>query len=83
MVGMGATVLSGARIGSGSIVGANALVSEGKQFPDGVLLLGVPAKVVRRVSEAEIAEVRGYAQHYTELARECKTRNQAGGAAKR
>ncbi|HEV2543118.1 MAG TPA: gamma carbonic anhydrase family protein [Methylobacterium sp.] len=46
LIGMGATVLNGARIGRGCIVGANALVREGAEFPDGSLIVGVPAKAV-------------------------------------
>ncbi len=44
---MGATILNGAKIGKGSLVGANALVTEGKEFPDNSLIVGAPAKAVR------------------------------------
>ena len=47
LIGMGATVLNGARIGKGCLVGANALVTEGKEFPDRSLIVGSPAKAVR------------------------------------
>lgn len=46
LVGMGATVLNGARIGRGCIVGANALIRENAEFPDGSLIVGVPARLV-------------------------------------
>jgi len=49
LIGMGATVLNGARIGANCLVGANALVTEGKEFPDGSLIVGTPAKVVREL----------------------------------
>ncbi len=53
---MGATILNGAKIGKGSLVGANALVTEGKEFPDNSLIVGAPAKAVasstRRRSQA-------------------------------
>lgn len=46
LIGMGATILNGARIGRGCVVGANALVREGAEFPDGSLIVGVPARLV-------------------------------------
>jgi len=54
LIGMGATVLNGAKIGKNSIVGANALVTEGKEFPDGSLIVGSPAKVVRALDQKTI-----------------------------
>jgi carbonic anhydrase/acetyltransferase-like protein (isoleucine patch superfamily) len=53
LIGMGAVVLNRARIGRYSIVGANALVTEGKEFPDFSLIVGSPARVVRTLDEAE------------------------------
>jgi len=64
LIGMGATVLNGAVIGSGCLVGAGALVTEGKEFPDGTLIVGSPAKVRRELSEGEIAGLRTSAQGY-------------------
>ena len=55
LVGMGAIVMNGARIGANSVVAAGALVSEGKEFPDNSLLMGVPARLVRTLSEEEVA----------------------------
>ncbi|WP_338662414.1 gamma carbonic anhydrase family protein [Pararoseomonas sp. SCSIO 73927] len=52
LIGMGATVLNKARIGRCCIVGANALVTEGKEFPDFSLIVGAPAKVVRALDPA-------------------------------
>ncbi len=57
LIGMGATILNGARIGKNSLVGANALVTEGKEFPDGALIVGSPAKVVRLLDAAAIAKI--------------------------
>jgi carbonic anhydrase/acetyltransferase-like protein (isoleucine patch superfamily) len=54
LIGMGATMLNGAKIGNNSIVGANSLVTEGKEFPDGSLIVGSPAKVVRALDEKTI-----------------------------
>ena len=52
---MGARILNGAVIGANCLVGAGALVTEGKCFEAGMLIVGVPARVVRPLSEAEIA----------------------------
>lgn len=54
LVGMGATILNGAVIGKNSLVGAHALVPENKEFPEGVLIIGTPAKVARDLTEQEI-----------------------------
>jgi carbonic anhydrase/acetyltransferase-like protein (isoleucine patch superfamily) len=67
LIGMGATILDGAVIGRGSIVGAHALVTGGVRIPPGSLVLGTPAKVVRPLSAAEIAGIRTWADHYVEL----------------
>lgn len=64
LIGMGAIVLNGARIGNNSLVGAGALVTEGKEFPDGALIVGSPAKVVRMLDDAAIARLRKSADHY-------------------
>lgn len=68
MIGMQAVVLNGARIGRGCLVGAGALVTEGKQFPDGSLIVGSPAKVVRELSAEQIAGLVRTAQNYVEKA---------------
>ncbi|TAA63877.1 gamma carbonic anhydrase family protein [Shinella sp. JR1-6] len=47
LIGMGATILNGARIGERCLVGANSFVREGMVVPDGSLVIGVPAKIVR------------------------------------
>jgi carbonic anhydrase/acetyltransferase-like protein (isoleucine patch superfamily) len=64
LVGMGATVLNGAVIGRNVLVGAGALVTEGKEFPDGTLVIGRPAKVVRELTDAEIAGIYASAERY-------------------
>ena len=68
LVGMGATVLNGARIGTGSLVAAAALVPQGMQVPPRSLVAGVPAKVRRELTEEERAVVRLNAEHYVALA---------------
>ncbi|WP_274628935.1 gamma carbonic anhydrase family protein [Arvimicrobium flavum] len=69
LIGMGAIVLNGARIGNNCLVGAGALVTEGKEFPDGSLIVGSPAKVVRQLDEAAIERLRQSARHYVANAR--------------
>lgn len=53
LIGMGATILNGVKIGKNSIVGAHALITEGKEFPDGSLILGSPAKKIRDVTDQD------------------------------
>ena len=69
LIGMGATVLNGARIGPNCLVGAGALVTEGKDFPEGSLIIGAPAKAVRQLDEATLAGLKRSAETYVENAR--------------
>jgi carbonic anhydrase/acetyltransferase-like protein (isoleucine patch superfamily) len=64
MVAMHATVLSGAVVGRESIVGANALVVEGKVFPARSLIVGVPGKVLKDVTDEQVAAIRDNARRY-------------------
>jgi carbonic anhydrase/acetyltransferase-like protein (isoleucine patch superfamily) len=73
-VGMQAVVLNGAKIGRNCLVGAGALVTEGKEFPDNSLILGVPAKVVRTLTEEDIAGMRRNTGAYVERAQYFKTK---------
>jgi carbonic anhydrase/acetyltransferase-like protein (isoleucine patch superfamily) len=68
LIGIGSTILNGAKIGSNCVVGASALITENKTFPDGSLILGAPAKVVRELSEEEIVQVRWSADVYVKNA---------------
>ena len=68
LIGMNAVILSHAQIGEETIVGACALVSEHKQIPLGVLVLGIPAKTVRALSEAEREQIASSAAGYCERA---------------
>ena len=70
LIGMGAIVLNGARIGNNCIVGAGALVTGKMDAPDGSLLLGNPAKIVRELTDAEKRNLEENAAHYIELAAE-------------
>jgi carbonic anhydrase/acetyltransferase-like protein (isoleucine patch superfamily) len=64
LIGMGAILLNGATIGKNSLVGAGALVTEGKSFPDGSLIVGAPARVVRTLGDETAATIRGAADIY-------------------
>ena len=66
LVGIQSVILNGARIGRNCIVGAGALVTEGKEFPDGVLIVGAPAKVARELSAEQIKTLSGFADQYIE-----------------
>lgn len=69
LIGMGAILLNGVKIGAGSVVGAGALITENTVVPPGSLVLGVPAKVVRGVDDALRVRIGETARHYLELAR--------------
>ena len=72
LVGMGAIVLNGAVIGKNCIIGAGALVPQNAVIPDGSLVIGMPAKVRRSVTEEEIAANRASAAMYMEESAEYK-----------
>ena len=69
LVGIQAVVLNGARIGRHCLVGAGALVTEGKEFPEGSMIIGSPARVVRQLTPEQIAGLLRSAEHYVENAR--------------
>jgi carbonic anhydrase/acetyltransferase-like protein (isoleucine patch superfamily) len=73
LVGIQAVVLNGARIGKFCLVGAGALVTEGKEFPDGSMILGSPAKVVRALSPEQIDRLKRIADHYVINAQRFRT----------
>ena len=73
LIGIQAVVLNGARIGRHCLVGAGSLVTEGKEFPDGSLIMGSPAKVVRTLTPEQIEGLRQSAVHYAENARRFRT----------
>ncbi len=53
LIGINSVVLNGARIGKSCLIGANSLVTEGKEIPDGSLVMGSPAKVIKRLTEEQ------------------------------
>jgi len=64
LIGIKSVILNGAKIGKNCLVGAGALVTERKVIPDGSLVVGSPAKVVRQLSADEIANINSFADHY-------------------
>ncbi len=72
LIGIQAVVLNGAKIGKNCLVGAGSLVTEGKEFPDGSMILGSPAKAVRQLSPEQIEGLKMSARHYMDNARRYK-----------
>lgn len=72
LIGMGAIIMNHAMIGEESIVGAGAVVTQGKQFPSRSLLLGNPARFVRKVSDEEVGNINKSAARYYANARRFK-----------
>lgn len=64
MIGMGSVILNRAKIGRQSIVGANTLIPEGKSYPERVLIVGSPGKVMRDLSDEEVVRLERSAIHY-------------------
>ncbi len=74
LIGMGAVLLNRARIGANCVVGAQALVAEGKEFPDNSLIIGAPARVARTLDEADRLRLKGAADVYVANYRRFKDR---------
>jgi carbonic anhydrase/acetyltransferase-like protein (isoleucine patch superfamily) len=68
LVGIKAVVLNNAVIGRECLIGANSLIPEGKVIPDRSLVVGSPGRVVRTLSDEEVAAIRGIARHYVDNA---------------
>lgn len=66
LIGMGSTILNRVKIGRKCIIGANALIAEGKEIPDNSLVMGAPGKVIKDVSPQQIQMIRMSALHYVE-----------------
>jgi carbonic anhydrase/acetyltransferase-like protein (isoleucine patch superfamily) len=66
LIGIGAIVLNNAVIGRECLIGANALVPEGKVIPDRSLVVGSPGRVVRQLTDEDVAAIRAGNQHYIE-----------------
>ncbi len=68
IIGMNSTILNGSIINENSIVGAGAVVTEEKEFPPHSLIIGIPAKAVRRLDDKEIKSIKDNALRYSKLA---------------
>ena len=72
IIGMGSTILNGAKIAKNCLVGANSLVTHKLEHEEGVLILGNPAKIVRILTDEEIEHIVKNANHYVENAKRYK-----------
>ncbi|MBF8982126.1 gamma carbonic anhydrase family protein [Lutibacter sp. B2] len=72
LVGMGAIILNGAIIGENVIIGAGTLIPPGKKIPSDSLVIGSPGKVIRKLNEEEIEQIKKSAIHYVDLANKYK-----------
>jgi carbonic anhydrase/acetyltransferase-like protein (isoleucine patch superfamily) len=68
LIGIGAVILNGAKIGKHCLVGAGALVTEGKEFPDGSMILGSPAKVVKTLEPEQMKKIEDISGRYVKNA---------------
>ena len=66
LIGIGSTILNKARIGKNCIIGAHALIPEGKEIPDNSLVMGAPGKIIKQVSEQQAQVIKMSAVHYVE-----------------
>lgn len=73
LIGMGSIVMDNAVIPKNCIVGAGALVTENSKFDEGMLILGTPAKQIRKLKDAELAWIKSNAKHYIRYSQSYKT----------
>ena len=64
LIGIGEIVLNGSVIGAGSLIAAGTLIPEGKRIPPGSVVMGVPGKVIRQTTDADLARIHHAASHY-------------------
>lgn len=69
LIGMGAIILNGAVIGENSLIGAGALITEHKEIPPNSLVIGIPGKILRKLTEEEIEKLKESAKEYYNLSR--------------
>ena len=72
LVGMGSIILNGSKIGNNTIIGAGSLITSNKVFEDNVLILGNPAKVIRKLTQEEIESNKKSSLNYVNLSNEFK-----------
>jgi len=72
LVGMGSIILNGAEIGNNTIIGAGSLITQNKKFEDGVLIVGNPARVVRKLTSEEIESNKKSCLEYIKLSKKFK-----------
>ena len=72
LIGIGSTILNGTKIGKNCIIGAHTLIAEGKDIPDGSLVIGSPGRVVKQLSEPQIAMLKMSADIYVANAKRLK-----------
>lgn len=75
LIGMGATILNGAVIGEGALIAAGAVVGEGKVIEPGALVVGVPGKAIKKLSEENIARMADGATHYVNKGKQYSKQN--------
>ncbi|WP_186474256.1 gamma carbonic anhydrase family protein [Psychrobacter sp. KCTC 72983] len=73
LVGIGAVVLNNVKIGKNCLIGAKALITEGQVIPDNSLVMGAPAKVVKTLTDEQVAMLKMSALHYSERCQKFKT----------
>jgi carbonic anhydrase/acetyltransferase-like protein (isoleucine patch superfamily) len=71
LIGIGAILLGRTRVGSDCLIGAGAVVAPGMEIPDGMVVMGVPARIVLPVGEKDLQYMRWLPGHYVELAEKC------------
>jgi carbonic anhydrase/acetyltransferase-like protein (isoleucine patch superfamily) len=77
LIGIGSVVLNRAKIGSYCLIGASSLITEGKEIPDRSVVMGSPGRVVRQLTDAQVAVLEGSAAHYVSNARRYRDQLQA------
>ncbi|MBF0254194.1 MAG: gamma carbonic anhydrase family protein [Candidatus Omnitrophica bacterium] len=75
LIGIGARILTGASVGKNSIIGAGSVVLENARIPSGVLAVGTPAKVIRKLTRREMAALARSAAEYVKLSQEYRRQN--------
>lgn len=73
LIGMGATILDNAKVNSYTLVAAGSVVKNNDIIPEGVLVAGVPAKIIRDLTAAERASIEESAKHYVQYAQSFKS----------